>query len=165
MVDRKEEGERLRRKVSKPRTGVLIWMQAAASFRQNACSERDPQCHAKKQEPRHGRWQGWWKGDSMPTNNPSSKRKHRPVAPPRKEDAVPLRVERLEDPKNEGSFSAEILRRVKDSPFFRPEVGPDGQITDRDMLKVASMIIAAADREIDAAEADRERLLWWNKPM
>ncbi len=88
-----------------------------------------------------------------------------PTVVPREVDARPLSLDYFEDPTREESFSAEVVRRLKTSPFFRPERNPDGSITDRTMLTVASVVIAAAERELGFAQMVRERLTWWNSPL
>ncbi len=88
-----------------------------------------------------------------------------PTANPKEADARPLTLEYFEMGARSESFSSEVVRRLSDGPFFRPAKQPDGFISDRDMLTVASVVIAAADREIAATERVRERLGWWNAPL
>lgn len=82
-------------------------------------------------------------------------------------DAKPLQLAYFDE--NKESFSARIVRELRDSTFFRPRLKKDNTVADSDMLLVASAVIAAADQQIRSMERVNsrleQRLSWWNEPM
>jgi hypothetical protein len=83
----------------------------------------------------------------------------------RKEDVRRLDFIYFERSAQAESFSAEAVYRLRDSPFFCPDTNPDGSITDHSLLTMASVVIAAADRQIHATQDVRARIAWWNSPL
>lgn len=79
----------------------------------------------------------------------------------------PLQLTYFDDHKE--SFSASIVKELKESSFFRPRLNKDGSVTDRDMLLLASAVIASSDKHIRATDKRNDqlesRLSWWNSPM
>jgi hypothetical protein len=101
----------------------------------------------------------------MASNTEKGNRRQPRTVNPRQTDAKPLSLEFFEQPEREESFSTEVVRRLKGSPFFRPDTNTDGSITEHTLLTIASVVIAAADREIATTQLVRERLVWWNSPL
>ena len=82
-------------------------------------------------------------------------------------EPAPLSLSYLENQND--SFSAGIVRELKDSVFFRPRLNKKGVPTDESMLLLASSIIASADRHIRKIDTRNEqlenKLSLWNGPM
>jgi hypothetical protein len=82
-------------------------------------------------------------------------------------EPAPLTLSYFAD--NSESFSAEVVRELRQSQFFRPKLRSDGTPSDKDMLLLASSVIAASDRELRVQRARLAGLEaqagWWNSPM
>lgn len=63
---------------------------------------------------------------------------------------------------NRESYSSRVLRNLARNPMYRPKKGKDGAPSDREMLTVATTLLAAADERISVLE---RKALVFNAPL